>query len=321
MRDFFERSELEGPVKDRSLSVLTRLAQAEAFVRSRNSDDPDAIRLGTSEDLLYVVGVAAGLAVMGVKRICCSSVNLGAGMLAVEEGGPFVPDPVTAELIKGIPVYSDGAKGELLTPTGAALVAALVDDFGLMPAIKGTIAGHGVGSSHGIHSPLVRVVIGEQSNSADTCQAEQVGVLDARLVEGSSELSNYLIAELLGRGAYDVFVLPAQTHGARSGDLLTVICSPHALSDFCRFLALETCASELRWRVEDRLKVERFVTEIHTRYGSVRVKIARLYGQIVNLTPEYDDCRHLAQRQAVPLKAVLDEARSVALQSLVDSLE
>lgn len=307
-------SDLAENVKKQSLAVFNRLAQAEAHVHQTRIENIHFHEVGAMDAIIDVVGSVAGLAALGIQRVFCSPLHVGSGTVECAHGTLPVPAPATAELIKGKPVYSTGVKGELLTPTGAAILTTLAHDFGPMPAMTVDRMGYGAGSSEPSIPNLLRIMVGEAAAEFNGYQFEQIAVAETNIDDMNPQMYDYLIERMLKMGALDVFLVPAQMKKNRPGILLTVTCSLDLVPAVADFIMKETTTIGLRWRIDNRLKADRDITEILTDFGTIKFKVARVGDRIINVAPEYDDCRRVARETGVPLKEVMDAARSAGQQ-------
>ncbi len=261
-----------------------------------------------------MVGAALGFQALGIEKIYCSTLEVGSGTVRCAHGTLPVPAPATLELIKGKPVYSSGVQGELLTPTGAAILTTLAAGFGAMPAMNVEASGYGAGTLDTPGPNLLRVSIGEAAEAAQGFQVEQAAVIETNIDDMNPQLHNYLIEKMLDMGALDVFLAPIQMKKNRPGTLVSVICPVAAVEKFAGFLLQETTTIGVRWRVDHRLKADRSMRTVETRYGPVRFKVAHLGDQTVNISPEYEDCKRLALEKSLALKDVMEEASSMAVK-------
>jgi len=316
IRHIIEGSDLHAPVKERSLRVFTRLAEAEAKVHQTTIDRIHFHEVGAMDAIIDVVGSVAGIAALGIERVYCSPLHVGSGTVECAHGTLPVPAPATAELVKGKPVYSTGVKGELLTPTGAAILTTLATDFGPLPPMTVERVGYGAGTSDPPIPNLLRVIIGESGNEASAGEFERVAVIETNIDDMNPQIYDYLSEKMLAMGALDVFLIPMQMKKNRPATLLTVICSLDKVGEFSNFLLRETTTIGLRWRIDDRIKATRSFKEVQTEFGPVTFKVAEAGGRIVNVAPEYDDCKRLALEQGVPLKDVMELARLAASKGL-----
>jgi uncharacterized protein (TIGR00299 family) protein len=312
IEDIIGKSELDEAVKQRSIRVFHRLAEAEAKVHQTTIDHIHFHEVGAMDAIIDVVGSVAGLAALGIERIYCSPLHVGTGTVECAHGTLPVPAPATAELIKGKPIYSTGVKGELLTPTGAAILTTLASEFGPMPPMTIERVGYGAGTSEPAIPNLLRLIVGESSEELQGYEVERVAVAETNIDDMNPQIYDYLIQKMLDMGALDVFIIPMQMKKNRPGTLVTVICAPDRISEFSDFLMRETTTIGLRWRIDNRIKAHRSIKEISTPHGPVKVKIAEVDGSIINVTPEYEDCKRLALEKRIPLKEIMDKARIAA---------
>jgi hypothetical protein len=262
--------------------------------------------------IIDVVGGVIGLAALGIDKVYCSPLHVGSGTIECAHGTLPVPAPATAELIKGKPTYSTGVAGELLTPTGAAILTTLSSGFGPMPAMRVEKIGYGAGTADPGIPNLLRVSIGESRDDTADYDVEETVLIETTIDDMNPQVYDYLIELLLDKGALDVFLAPVQMKKNRPGTLLSVICLPDSVGKFADILMQETTTIGLRWRVENRIKARRVIEKIDTRHGPIHVKLAKNNGRIINLTPEYDDCKRAALEKKIPLKKVMDEVKSEA---------
>jgi len=312
IQEIIERSALQESIKRNSRQIFARLAEAEAKVHRTSVEAVHFHEVGAMDAILDVTGAVIGLYCLGIEQVYCSPLHVGSGTVVCAHGTLPVPAPATAELLKGRPIYATGVAGELVTPTGAAILTTLSSGFGPMPSMTLESIGYGAGARELDIPNLLRVFIGASSDPAATAEAECVAVLETAIDDMNPQLYDYLIGKMLNLGALDVFLTPLQMKKNRPGTLITVICPTGMVGQFSELLLRETTTIGLRWRVDQRLKARRTIQEVQTRYGPVKIKVARLGNRIVNISPEYEDCKRLAQEQGIPLKEVMEEARCVA---------
>jgi uncharacterized protein (DUF111 family) len=212
--------------------------------------------------------------------------------------------------MEGKPIYSSGVERELLTPTGAAILTTLGSEFGLMPPMKGERIGYGAGRDNLPHPNLLRLIIGTTESSS---QRERVTIVETNIDDMNPQFYDYVIEKLLAMEVLEVFVTPILMKKNRPGHLLTIICPSEKLPLVTKFLLRETTTLGLRWHEEERAKTDREILSKETKYGKIRFKLAKWEGRVVNLSPEYEDCKRLALRKRVPLKEVFEEAKRVAI--------
>jgi hypothetical protein len=304
------RSRVETEVKEKSEEIFKRIASVEAKIHQIPIEEVHFHELGGLDSIVDIVGSVWGVRALGIEKIYVSKVNVGAGFVKCEHGILPVPAPATLSLMEGKPIYSSGVERELLTPTGAAILAALGSEFGSMPRIHVDRIGYGAGRDDLPHPNLLRLVLG---TSESTSGKETVAVVETNIDDMNPQFYDYVMEKLLAIEVLEVFVTPILMKKNRPGHLLTVICSPGKLPSVAKFLFEETTTLGLRWHEEEREKTDREILSLRTKYGRIRFKLARWEGRVVNLSPEYDDCKRLAFESGVPLKNVFEEAKRAAL--------
>lgn len=316
IRQLLAASDLSPTVKEKSLAIFTRLAEAEAKVHRTSVERIHFHEVGATDAIVDIVGAVIGLEALGVEKVYCSPLQVGGGTVKCAHGVLPVPAPATLELMRGYPIYASGIQGELLTPTGAAILTTLAAGFGPLPAMTVEAVGYGAGSLDLPIPNLLRVTIGQEALSARGQLAETVAVLETNIDDMNPQLYDYLLQRLLALGALDVFITPIQMKKNRPGVLLTVICPPAQVDTCATFLWRESTTIGLRWRLEHRYKLARETRLATTRFGQIGFKVSYFEGRPVQVTPEYDDCKRAAEEQGIPLLQVLEEARALALELL-----
>ncbi len=316
IQTIIEASELDDGIKKKALAVFMRLAEAEAKVHRADVESIHFHEVGAMDAIIDVVGAVAGLAAIGIEEFYCSAMNVGSGTVECAHGTLPVPAPATAELIRGFPVYSSGVQGELLTPTGAAILTTLAEGFGDMPAMVPDAVGYGAGTADTSVANLLRMTVGRSDEPVAGLDCEQVAVVETGIDDMNPQIYDYLMTKLLQMGAMDVFLVSIQMKKNRPGTLLSVLCKPEMVSQVAGFLIDETTSIGIRWRVDSRMKAHREIKSVDTPYGKIRFKVAAVGMRPVNVMPEYDDCKRAAMEQNVPLNDVLIAARSAALESV-----
>jgi uncharacterized protein (TIGR00299 family) protein len=220
-----------------------------------------------------------------------------------------VPAPATARLLQGKPTYSTGVQRELVTPTGAAIVATLCDSFGPQPAMSVSSIGYGAGSADLDGQPnVVRIMIGETSERVVPGFDEEISVVEANLDDMNPQIYGYFLEKALAAGALDVYTTPVQMKKNRPGTLLTVLCRPQDTNSLMSLIFAETTTFGARTYQAQRRTLPRESVNVHTQYGDVRIKLSRVNGRILHVTPEFEDCRKLAVEKNVPLQRVIGDA-------------
>jgi len=254
IEEIIEKSDLQSPIKQRGIEIFRRLAEAEAKVHRTTIDHVHFHEVGAMDAIIDVMGAVAGIAALGIERIYCSPLHVGTGTVECAHGTLPVPAPATMELISGKPIYSTGVTGELLTPTGAAILTTLSSGFRPMPSMAVEGVGYGAGTSDPAIPNLLRVVIGEARDELEGYHIERVAVIEANIEQIDPQMCDHLMENILGMGALDLFLSPVQVQKTRPGSLFTVICVPEMVGEVSDLLLRETAATGLRWRVDNRIK-------------------------------------------------------------------
>ncbi len=312
IRSIIHNSDLDSGIKEKSIAIFTRLAEAEAKVHKTTVDHIHFHEVGAMDAIIDVVGSVVGLAALGIEKIFCSPLHVGAGTVDCAHGTLPVPAPATTELIQGRPIYSTGVEGELLTPTGAAILTTLASEFGAMPAMSLETTGYGAGNADISIPNLLRICIGETAEEAQGFLSERVAVMETGIDDMNPQIYDYLMEKLLHMGVLDVFLVPLHMKKNRPGVLLTVLCKVEMVHKVIDFLISETTTIGVRWRIDNRMTAQREIRIGKTTYGDIGLKVAKMGDRTVNVSPEYEDCKRVAMEKNAPLKNVLDAARLAA---------
>jgi uncharacterized protein (TIGR00299 family) protein len=294
---------------DRATRIFKRLGEAEAKVHGVSLEAVHFHEVGAADSIVDIVGAAIGFELTGIDRFACSALNVGGGTVKTAHGILPVPAPATADLLAGKPTYSAGIMRELVTPTGAAIVSTLCDDFGKQPRMIVSQIGYGAGTAEIKEQPnVLRVLIGEAAEKEIAQWDEQITVIEANLDDMNPQIYGYFAEKALAVGALDVFAAPVQMKKNRPGMLVTLLCTPSDADKLADLLFSETTTIGLRSYEAKRRVLAREAVTVKTPHGDVRMKVARLNGHILNAAPEFDDCRRVAEEHRVPLKQILSEA-------------
>ena len=305
-----ERSGVEAEVKEKSKEIFKRIASVEAKIHQTPMEEVHFHEVGGLDSIVDIVGSVWGIRQLGIEKIYVSKVNVGSGFVKCEHGILPVPAPATLFLMEGKPIYSSGVERELLTPTGAAILTTLSSEFGSMPLMNVDRVGYGAGRDNLSHPNLLRLIIG---TSESISGKEKVVVIETNIDDMNPQFYDYVMERLLAMEVLEVFITPILMKKNRPGHLLTIICSSEKLSSVTKFLLRETTTLGLRWHQEGRAKTDREILTQETKYGKIRFKLAKWEGKVVNLSPEYEDCKRLALEKRVPLKEVFEEAKRVEI--------
>ena len=313
--EILEKSSLSPSVKQLSQKMFLKLGEAESRVHGIPLSEVHFHEIGAIDTIIDIVGTAIALELLKIDLVYSSPLPLGEGFIEFSHGTIPAPAPATLELLKGIPVYSQGVKGELVTPTGAVIVTTLAKDFGPLPLLKIEKVGYGVGKHD--YGPLnwLRVFLGE------TCfefEEDKNVVVEANIDDMNPQVYEYLQEKLFQKGALDVTMTPIIMKKSRPGILLSVLARPEREREIIDVIFRESTSIGVRtYQVEKRM-AKREIQEIESPWGKVRVKVSR-YQEMVQITPEYEDCKRIAQREGIPLKAVIREIERLSQEIFPES--
>jgi len=311
--DMLRASALIPQVKETALRIFQVLARAEGHIHGVPPEDVHFHEVGAVDSIVDIVGTAFCLHTLDVERVYVSPLPLGSGVVSSRHGILPVPGPATLELLKGFPVCVADGQSELVTPTGAAILAAVAQP-GSVPPIHVEAVGYGAGERELSDRPnLLRVILG---HSQEPPRTDQLLVLETNIDDLNPEFYEHVMERALEAGARDVFLCPIHMKKNRPGTLITVIASPPRRSALAGILFAESTTIGVRVTETLRERLERESVTVDTRLGAVRVKVARRRGEVLNAAPEFDDCVRLAAEygvavkdvQAIAVKAWLDRA-------------
>lgn len=303
------RAKLPPPVRDRALAIFTGLAEAEARVHGLPVEDVHFHEVGAVDAIVDITGAAIGLHRLGVQRVTCSPLPLGHGSIGTAHGRLPLPAPATIELLRGVPIAPAGIEWETVTPTGAAIVRGIVDDFCTLPAMRVEAIGHGAGNDRSEGLPnVLRALLG----TADAWSGDRVAVLETHLDDLNPEHFEYLMERLFESGALDVALMHLQMKKNRPGFAVRVVCRPSERAALAAVLFAESTTLGVRVAEMDRVVLERSAETVDTPFGVIRVKLARdAAGRLVP-SAEYDDCKSAAREHGAPLREVVRAAEEAA---------
>jgi pyridinium-3,5-bisthiocarboxylic acid mononucleotide nickel chelatase len=313
VRAIIQDAPLPPRAKQMALDIVLRLAEAEATVHGKDVGHVPFHELGAVDTIVDVVGAALGLDHLGVERIYASAVATGMGMMKTDHGVYPIPGPAVLELLKGVPIYSRGIPSELVTPTGAAILAATVTSFGEMPAMRVERVGYGAGTRELDIPNVVRLLVGRATEDETAFGPVPAVVLEANIDDMNPEFYQYVIERLFAAGAQDAWTTPITMKHGRPAATLHVLVGPGD-EERCRdVIFAETTTLGLRRSAVEKWTLPREITPVEVEGGTVRVKIARnAAGTVIGIAPEYTDCAALARETGRPLKQVFSEAQAAA---------
>ncbi|MEG6585536.1 nickel pincer cofactor biosynthesis protein LarC [Dendrosporobacter sp. 1207_IL3150] len=315
--EIIEKADLNSVVKTNSIKIFMELAKAEAKVHGTTIEKIHFHEVGAVDAIVDIVGAAIGLDWLGIERIYTSKLHVGSGFIKCDHGVMPVPAPATSELLKNIPYYSGDITKELVTPTGAAIIAALGTEYGAMPAnFISKIVAYGAGTWDLEIPNVLRMHVGEL-DVASANNVHPLKVIEANIDDLNPQVYEYVMEKLLKAGALDVWLTPIIMKKSRPATKLSVLIENTELDKMVDIIFKETSTIGMRFYSVERSVAERKLTTVNTDWGLVKVKVSYQDGKIINITPEYDVCKQLAEANNVPLKAIQQEALAQAWKQLV----
>jgi uncharacterized protein (TIGR00299 family) protein len=311
--DILQASRLAPTIVTTATRVFTRLAEAEARVHGGEVDEVHFHEVGAVDAIVDVTGAAIGLARLGIARVTASPVALGSGSVETSHGRLPLPAPATLELLRGIPTVPAHVAWETVTPTGAALLRTVVDEFRALPAMTIEAIGHGAGNDRPGPMPnVLRAVLGRETGAS----ADRVVCLETNLDDLVPEHFDHLMERLFEEGALDVSIAHVQMKKNRPGFLVRVLGRPADRLRLARTLFAESTAIGVRVSEADRIVLRRELREVDTAWGPIGVKIVWDAEGAAHASAEYDDCKRVARKHGVPLRDVVRVAEEGAYAAL-----
>jgi uncharacterized protein (TIGR00299 family) protein len=316
-------SRLSDNVKNRAAKIFSRLAEAEARVHDEPIEQVHFHEVGALDAIIDVVGAAIGFELLQIDRFVSSPLHVGSGTVEMEHGRFPVPPPAVTELLKGVPFYSTEIAGELVTPTGAAIITTVCAEYGPIPLLKLEHTGYGAGTREYQKFPnALRVLVGEQEENARKSievADERLWMIETNMDDISPQILGHVMERAFDLGALDCFFTSVQMKKNRPGVLLSILCREKERATLSELLFSETTTLGIRAYEVERRALERQIVRVETQYGSIDVKVAELNGHIIKVMPEYDQCRQTARAANLPLR-VIEEAARNAFDERVDRL-
>ncbi len=307
-------SRLSDTIRDRAAKIFSRLAEAEARVHDEPIEQVHFHEVGALDAIIDVVGAAIGFELLKIDRFVSSPLHVGSGTVEMEHGRFPIPPPAVTELLKGARFYSTDIVGELVTPTGAAIITTVCTDYGPIPRLKLEHTGYGAGTREYQKFPnALRVLVGEEekgSGKAIVSVDERLWMIETNMDDISPQILGHVMECAFDLGALDCFFTSVQMKKNRPGVLLSILCRDEERATLSELLFSETTTLGIRAYEVERRALERQIVTVQTQYGSIDVKVAQLNGHIVKLMPEYDQCRQAARTANVPLRIVEEAARN-----------
>ena len=302
-------SALSENVKRRALSVFKRIGEAEAKIHGVPLEKIHFHEVGAVDSIVDIVGACVALEMLGADEVQASPLRLGSGFVETAHGKFPVPAPATLELLKGLPTQPSDDKAELVTPTGAALLAEFCTRFGPMPAMSIEKIGYGAGTRDLEKTPnVLRAIVGAAGNET----GDTIAVIETNIDDMNPQLFGDVMERLLAAGALDVFFTSIQMKKNRPGTLLTLLCERNDVDRLAETLLSHTTSFGVRVHEAQRRKLSREIVKVRTKLGEIEVKIGRRAGKVVSRSPEYESCKQAAAKAGVAVKEVYNEAARAA---------
>ncbi|MBI5345232.1 MAG: nickel pincer cofactor biosynthesis protein LarC, partial [Deltaproteobacteria bacterium] len=288
---------------------------AEGKVHGISADKVHFHEVGAMDSIIDIVGASTAFTSLSVGRVVTGPIPLGRGWTDTMHGRLPIPAPATLEILKGVPVASSNVPFELTTPTGAAIVKAITDEFGSIPDMAVQEAGYGAGKKDFKEAAnVLRVIIGKgKGKGAGKAATERLCIMETNIDDMNPQIAGYLMERLLKAGALDAFFTPVQMKKSRPGVLLTVLTSEEKKKNLLDIILDESTSIGVRTYPVERHCLERRMEKVKTGCGVLRVKVSLRDGLVVNVQPEYEDCRTIAGKKKIPLKMVMDAAKAASL--------
>jgi pyridinium-3,5-bisthiocarboxylic acid mononucleotide nickel chelatase len=311
IRDLLARSGLSDWVKQKAIAVFHRVAVAEGKVHGQSPEQVHFHEVGALDSIIDIVGGCIGLELLGKPRVLASKLVEGTGWIDCAHGRFPIPAPATLEILsaRGIALSQCEEPHELVTPTGAALLAEFAESFGPMAGLLPRKVGYGLGTRDNRTRPnVLRAVLCDEEGGAHDWEIDTVTVLQTNLDDINAEILGRVMKRALAEGALDVFYIPAQMKKNRPGVLLSILCAESEADRFAQLILTETTAFGVRRHTAERRKLRREFGTVETSYGPVAVKYGRLDGKVVQAAPEFESCKRVADANNLPVKTVYDAA-------------
>jgi pyridinium-3,5-bisthiocarboxylic acid mononucleotide nickel chelatase len=312
IRDLIGRSALSDFVRQKALAIFKRVAVAEAKIHGVTVETVRFHEVGAIDSIADIVGACVALEELGQPRVMVSPLREGRGWIDCAHGRFPVPAPATLEILRGIVLEQVDEPWESITPTGAAIAREFTESFGPMPRMEIERIGYGIGTRDlKVRPNVLRAVLGRAAASPpDEIESDRIIEIETNLDDFSPEFAGAAMERLLALGALDVTLTPVQMKKNRPGVQISVLCEPVLETKIVHALLTETSAFGLRRSEKSRYKLERRFEKVETPFGEITIKIGLLYGEIVQVAPEFESCRAAAMRSNQPLHLVYQSARA-----------
>ena len=311
IRTLIEDSPFTDHVKSRALQIFQKLAVAEARIHNCSLEQVHFHEVGGIDAIVDIVGTVLGLEYLGIKKILASAIPLGKGFVSCSHGKLPVPAPATLGILEGVPVYGSNILHELVTPTGAAIVASQAQEFGAMPDMVIKRIGYGAGQRDLEERPnLLRIIMGREAQSAsqvsDEILEDSIEIIESNIDDMNPELFGHLMDRLFEDGALDVSWIPVYMKKNRPGNMLQVLCKSDRREILIHRILSESTTLGVRFYESRRRLLWRDHVEVETSYGIIGVKRVKDLQGNIRIIPEYDVCQKIALEHNLPLRIVYE---------------
>lgn len=301
--EIINKSKLSKSIKTRAVEIFTNLGKAESKMHNIALEKVHFHEVGAMDAVIDIVGACIGFEMLGVERFVCSKLHVGSGMVKMAHGNFPVPPPAVAELLKNIPIYSTEVVGELVTPTGAAIISTVCKEFGAIPEMTIERVGYGAGGrKYGDFPNVLRLFYGEAQSPKSKVQSPIL--LETNLDDVSGQIAGYVLERAFGAGALDCWITPIQMKKNRPAFQISVLCEPADKEKFMQILFAETSTLGVRVREVERHCLPREFQTVATKFGEISIKFVRQNGKTIKFAPEYEQCRRAAVEFNVPLREI-----------------
>ena len=318
-------SRLPENVKRRAVEIFTKLAEAEAKIHGIDVQKVHFHEVGAMDAIIDVVGACIGFEMLGIEKFACSRIHVGSGFAQMAHGKFPIPPPAVAELLKNAPVYSTEIEGELITPTGAAIIATVCDEFGAIPEMRLEKTAYGAGTREYKNFPnALRLILGEietqRRRDAESFKgkSENLLLIETNIDDLSPQILGFVMERAFELGALDCWFTPIQMKKNRPATMVSILCEQAKREVLSGLLYRETTTLGIRVREVERDCLPREMVKIETEFGEIDVKIARYNGVVVNSMPEFDQLKKAALENNVSLQKVKSSVEQ-KLKSLEDN--
>jgi uncharacterized protein (TIGR00299 family) protein len=311
-----DNSQLSESIKLKAHQIISRLGEAEAHIHGIPLDHVHLHELGGIDTIIDIAGFLISLEILKITDILSSPLPLGRGFINSAHGRMPLPSPATLALLKDVPVYGIDIDKETVTPTGAALISSLTSAFGAIPNMTIQKIGIGAGGRDLPIPNILRAIIGE-ADIRDHQSVESLINLETNIDDQNPQFYDFIMDSLFRNGALDVFLTPVIMKKSRPATILNVLCQAADADKMITFLFKETTTLGIRKQFVERLSLQRSFRDVETPYGNVRIKLAYLDNELIKFSPEYEDCRRLAELTGNQLIEVYRSAEQAARQNII----